>query len=118
MVACKDITIAKTENKTFQLTVQDENDAAVNITGGTLTFTVKRTAGDTLAKITKVSTDTAQIEIVDAPAGRADIKLVPTDTSTLEIGKYTYDIWLTQSGGDKNQILHGTFDLTETVGNV
>jgi hypothetical protein len=107
------ITIFKGEDKTIKLTVIDENRAPIDLAGATLTFTMKENIDDTTALITKVSTDVNQIEILSPTTdGRADIKLVPADTSGRDEGTYVFDIWVVLASGKQGPVIRpGQFML-------
>jgi hypothetical protein len=102
----EEITIYKGENKTFCLTVLDGNRDAYNLTGATLTLTVRPEICDNRVTFTKVSTDTDQIEIQSPPTdGLAHVKFVPADTEDLDHGTYAYDVWITLPSGNTQIII-------------
>lgn len=88
------ITIVQGENKSLRLSVTDKNDIVVDLTGSTLTLTVKSKVGETTNLIQKISTDIAEIKITDAVNGIAEIYFVPVDTQTLDPLDYVYDLWV------------------------
>lgn len=93
------------ENKTFLLTVLDEERNPANLTGATITFTVRKDF-DTAAVITKTSATPGEIDILAPPTdGLAKIFLVPADTSGLAPGQYIYDVWVELSGGEKINVI-------------
>lgn len=100
------IEIYKGESKTLLLTVLDENRDPQDLTGATLTMTVRKRITDTATVITKVSTTVTEIEI-QAPAtgGLAKIFLTPADTSSLAPGDYVYDIWTELASGRKSPVI-------------
>jgi hypothetical protein len=71
---------------------------AVNITGWSLAFTVKRAYGDAAALLSK--TTAAGITITDAANGVFRVTLASADTNnaTVGAGAYVYDVQRTDSG--------------------
>ena len=69
---------------------------AANITGWTLTFSIKKQYGDAAALLTK--TVGAGITIIDAANGVFQIALASADTAALETRQYVFDIQRTNSG--------------------
>lgn len=98
------ISIIRGQDKTFLVTVTDEN-GAVDLTGATAYATVKRsTKVDERDIIKKVSTDIAQIEILlqsGTTKGQYKIKFVPADTKPLEIKDYVFDSWVQLASGKR-----------------
>jgi len=89
---------------TLEVTVQDANGTAIDITGATLTWTMVLHPGAT-AKITK--TTTSGITLTDPTNGRADIALAETDTDTLDVDSYYYHDLKMVSGGATTYPLRG-----------
>jgi len=87
-------------SKTLELTVLDEAGDAFDLSGCTLWFTVKKAAADQQPVVQKKSDDVAEIQIVDAREGRADIYLLPADTFSLPAREYVFDVWVV-SGADR-----------------
>jgi len=101
--------ITKGQSKAYDLTFTTGDGTAQDITGATITFTVKRTLSDVDAVVTKTAT------ITDATAGKATITLAPTDTD-LDLGEYYYDIWLESSSIPALPIQRGKLVITWRVG--
>jgi len=53
--------------------------------------------------------------VYDATAGKIRLQLNPTDTSSVQAGRYLYDIELTSSSGDKSRALEGLVILTPEI---
>lgn len=101
------ICIIRGTSQTFRITVFDEANARVDLTGSTLYFTVALTAGGA-AEISKISTTPTEILILaqtGATLGQADIFLVPTDTTSLPLGLHVYDVWLELVTGERHVIV-------------
>lgn len=96
-------------------------DCGIDLTSGTLAFTVKRTttAAQADALITKASTDATQLEVTDATAGQFDVKLLAADTSALcdagKIEQLVYDVQLTDADGYIRTIARGAFRVHPDV---
>jgi hypothetical protein len=100
------IEIIRGSTKTFELEVHDENNEYVDLTGGRVIFTVKCDIGDTAPKIQKDSLAGAtQVDITVPKEGKAEIKLVPSDTQTLNLGEYVFDVWVVLASGSRNPVV-------------
>jgi len=99
------LTIAKGENSTVNLQVSDDTGAAVNITGSTITLTVKDDTDESAVRLQKVSTNPSEITITDAVGGLAEVYFVPADTVAIIADTYAYDIWIELAGGEQFQII-------------
>lgn len=100
------IEVYRGQSKTFELTIKDSTNAAVDLTGASIYFTVKKEVTDTVAIISKTTDDPLQAEIL-APNtdGKARIYLIPSDTSVLDVGDYLFDIWVQLSSGKRYPIV-------------
>ena len=94
------IEIIRGSSKTFELEVLDESDAAVDLTSARVVLTVKCSLVDPAPLIQKDSEGGAtQVEITAPREGKARIKFSPADTQTLDVGKYTFDVWVVLASG-------------------
>ena len=108
--------IRKGDTRTIEVTVKDSTGTVVNLTGGTLYFTVNATkipTDDTSAAIAKT------VSSFDAPTtGVQNITLSSSDTD-ITPGKYYYDAQFVTSGGvvmsTKQSVLTVLPDTTQTV---
>jgi hypothetical protein len=82
------ITFDRGEDVLLTVTMTPTTD----ITGWTLTFTMKQYFGDAAALITKSGS------ITSAVGGIFTITINSADTATLDPGSYQYDIWRTNTG--------------------
>jgi len=64
----------------------------VNITGATLTFSVKNDPNDPTALISKSTAVITEVALTTPVNGLAEIYLLPADTRDLEAGTYVYDV--------------------------
>lgn len=91
------VTIVRGASKKLALTVQDENDSPVDLTGSRLVFTLKTSLASEHPLLVKTSDDDSQILITSPTAGLAEVYILPADTKGLEPGQYVFDIWLIDS---------------------
>ena len=110
------ITISRGESATIFLQVLDSTNAVVDLTGGKVYFTVKVTVKDTTPLIQKTSDLITQIVITYPRLGKCEIILDASNTNTLDVGTYTYDIWVMLSSGKKYPVIKpSVFEIEESV---
>lgn len=95
------------------LTVACALSPVVDISGWSLQFTVRPTAGSPTAYITK-TTGGSGITITNGPLSLFTITLASADTSVLLPGTYNYDIQRTGSGVHR-ELMIGTLTLVAPV---
>jgi len=105
------LNIIKGNNKVFEITLTDDDDNAMDLTGGTLNFTLTDWRGEVI--LTKTSDIVAEIEIVDAEAGQSQIKFVPADTTGVDIGTHIFYVNLTDVSSQIFTVLTGNFILMD-----
>lgn len=95
---------------TFQkiLTLQDADEAAVDLTGCSVEWSLR--SGDT----THQYTDT-QISITDAAAGQVTMVLTPTETRDLAGVVWAYEVTITFSDTTRETVLQGTLSFGREV---
>ena len=107
------ISITRGDTETISLTFTDENDAALDITGYTIYFTVKKkadiTKDDSFSVIQKDVTTHS-----NPTGGLSEIVLSNVDTAIGE-GDYIYDIQTKDSSGNISTVIFGTFSVTNDV---
>jgi len=100
------ISIIRGSSKTYALAVTDKNGEPVDLTGSRVIFSVKATFCEEDALIRKDSANgTTEIEITNALGGLADIKMVPSDTNTMNAGEYVFDVWVILSSGKQYPVI-------------
>lgn len=99
------ITIIRGSSKTVELTVTDDNNAAVDLSDGKIYLSVKVSPSDERPLIQKVSTDITQIEIHLPRQGKAKIYFVPADTQNLDPHEYTFDVWAILASGKRYPVI-------------
>lgn len=93
-------------SKTLLLTVADSSTAKpVNLTGARVIFTVKRRLEDQNPVIQKTSDYSTQVLLTTPTAGQAEIYLTPSDTQTLEVKDYVFDIWVVLASGKRYAVV-------------
>lgn len=107
------VEVPRGSNKVIALVVVDQDGNPVDLTGSTVTLTV-RTALGTAVALSKTAT------FSDPVTGRAEVNLVPADTVDLTAGSYTYDVWVvfpTLPSATKYQIVPpSAFVVAQPVG--
>jgi len=110
-----DVSIYQNNNKDLEVTVTDENDNVVNLTGAQLEFKVVDWRNNEL--ISKMSTaGPTQIEITDPPAGKATIYLEPTDTENIPPGTYACYMDLITATNKRYTVDTGDFKIFAAAG--
>jgi hypothetical protein len=100
------ISIIRGQSKTYALAVTDKNGDPVDLTGSRVIFSVKTSFCAEDALIRKDSNNgTTEIEITNALGGLADIKIVPSDTNTLDATEYIFDVWVVLSSGKQYPVI-------------
>jgi hypothetical protein len=99
------ISIIRGSSKTLKLTVTDENDAVVNLTGATIYFSVKVGERDPQPLFQKSSLNPAQAEITTPREGVALIYLQPSDTQSLDPHEYVFDVWTVLANGKRYPVV-------------
>lgn len=105
--------ITQGEHKTLRVTVKDANKQLQNLNGWQMFFTLKKRYDDVTPLILKRSTlaggDDTQIVFVlpqsGTTKGLARIFLLPSDSTTLEVGDYVCDCWAVDPGGIRTTIV-------------
>jgi hypothetical protein len=103
------ISWARGAEGSIKIKVVNESGAAVDISAGTLTMSVKRLSTDTAPQMHVAATGMAS-------DGTASFPLVAADTASLALDIYRADFWLTLAG-KKSQVIRGSnFSIGESVG--
>jgi hypothetical protein len=119
------LTIDRGASKTFLITVLDNNNAQVDLTGALVWFTVKERLEDVTPVISKrnlaAGGDNAQALVLlpqtGTTKGQFEIYLVPSDTACLKTDhSYVFDIWVELTSGKRYQVVKKrTFIIEEAV---
>lgn len=102
--------ITHTRKDTFvrDLTFKDANGAAIDLTGAAVAFTLKRDPSDA----TPLATAAA---VISAPLTGVCRITVAAATMDIPEGVYSYDVQLTDAGGEVTTVLKGPFSVTYNV---
>ena len=107
----KKIEVKRGDSATFDITFTDDDDVAIDLTNGTVFFTVKRKVTDTDAE----AVISEESSVFEAPlTGVAIISLAPADTAELE-GVYSYDVQLKDNDGNISSSDKGKFVILKDV---
>jgi len=114
------IQIHKGNHGTWLLTVYDENDDTIDLTGAGVIFTVKKTKTTPAVSVQRRSPDAGgsinEIEILDqvTSPGQCYVKIIPANTRDLDAGDYVYDVKVI-IGGQEKTVVDSKFTLLEAV---
>lgn len=101
-----EVEIYRGASKTYELEVVDGEEHAVDLTGARIVLTVKCDAMDPAPLIQKDSqVGAAQVDITHPKEGLAEIKFVPSDTQTLDVGEYVFDVWVVLLSGTRGPVI-------------
>lgn len=100
------IEIYRGASKTYELEVVDGEDHAVDLTGARVVFSVKCDLSDPAPLVQKDSqVGPTQIDITLPKEGIAEIKLLPSDTQTMDVGEYIFDVWVVLASGTRGPVI-------------
>lgn len=108
-----DFTMFKGDTKVLEVTVKDQDDAVVDISGTLIKWQLAKKSKDTTALISKSTVD-GSITIVDGPNGRFNVLLEPEDTEELPAKAYYHEAEV-NDGGLISTVMTGTATLVETL---
>lgn len=89
-------------------TIRNQDGDAVNLAGGAMRFSVKRSPTDVAYIISK------PCGITDAPNGKFNVSLLPTETA-IAVSDYVYDIQLQLGSGAVHTVRKGTFTILRDI---
>ena len=108
MSSISNIFIDQGENFTTTVTVSDANGDAVSLSGYSVAAQIRKSHLS--------STSTAfTASISNASAGEITISLTDSQTTSLEAGRYVYDVLITASGGTKTRVVEGQVTVNPSV---
>lgn len=111
-----DISIRKGNHKDVPFQVKD-GATILSLAGATVELMVKEDLADidSAAKITKISSEAAEMTIDSEALGKFTVHFIPTDTSTLDAGNYFYDIRIITSGSKEYNTEREGFAILDVV---
>lgn len=100
------IEIYRGASKTYELEVLDADNHPVDLTSARIVLSVKCDLADPSPRIQKDSdVGATQIDITEPTLGKAEIKFVPSDTQTMDVGEYTFDVWVVLASGTRGPVI-------------
>ncbi len=102
-------------SKTFELTVKDATGAAIDLTGSSIYFTVKKSLKDPLPLIQKSAVSALQIELTAPRSGGASIYLDPSDTQSMDSGNYVFDVIAILANGKRYVVIPPSVFIIEST---
>jgi hypothetical protein len=101
-----EIEIYRGSSKTYELTVVDAESEAVDLTSARIVLSVKCALDDQAPLIQKDSNvGAAEVDITHPKEGIAEIKFVPGDTHTMDVGEYIFDVWVVLASGTRGPVI-------------
>ena len=108
MASISNIFIDQGADFTTTVTVTDSNGDAVSLAGYSVAAQIRKTFLS--------STSTAfTASISNASAGEITISLTDSQTTSLDAGRYVYDVLITASGGTKTRVVEGQVTVNPSV---
>ena len=108
MASISNIFIDQGATFTTTVTVTDANGDAVALSGYSVAAQIRKTF---LSSTATAFTAT----ISNASAGEITISLTDTQTTSLESGRYVYEVLITASGGTKTRVVEGQVTVNPSV---
>lgn len=103
-------------DRRLRVYIRDGDMNIVDLTGATCVFTVKLTKNDTSPVIQKSTAVSGEGEIGSADQGECFFYILPSDTDSLDIAQYVYDVKVTLSDGKTYTAVEGVVNLLQGVG--
>ena len=102
-----------------EIIVVNESGVAVDLTNSTGIASFKRDLTDTSYSFQRKNTagggGADEIEMSNPTGGICKLHIVPANTSGLQWGQYSYDVWLKLSSGKQYTVIHDDLILIERV---
>lgn len=109
----QDVELWEGEYKEIPFSVVDEDSAAVNITGATLTWRMCSDGPDGTTLISKTSS--SGITVVSASGGTAKIVLAESDTPSYGGDSYYHELVIEDSSGHSEVAFIGTITINKSA---
>lgn len=103
-------------DRQLRLLVRNGNLQIIDLTGATAVFTVKLRKSDTVPIFTKSTAIVGEGMIGAADEGEAFFFIEPSDTDSLDICQYVWDVTVTLSDGKVYTVSSGLLNLLQPVG--
>ena len=102
-------------NRRLRCYVRDGDLNIIDLTGATCVFTVKMSKSDTSPTIQKSTAVSGEGQIGSADQGECFFYILPTDTDSIDIAQYVYDVTVTLADGNSYTVVEGVLNLLEPV---
>jgi hypothetical protein len=109
MATISNIFIDQGANFTTTVTISDSDGSALDLTGYTALAQIRKTYESTTA------TDFTTTFDADRTTGKISISLTNAQTSTLEYGRYVYDLVVTDVSSVKTRVVEGIATVNPSV---
>jgi hypothetical protein len=106
--ATYNITALRNATVRLDFTIANEDTTPIDLTGYIID-------SDIYSPTSETRVESFVTTIIDAANGEFQLSLDPPDTLGLLPGNYSYDVSLTQPGGDRYYWLKGAFIVEETI---
>ena len=111
-----DLSIYRGDSKTWNLSFTDSDGQAINITGYTIFFTVKKKNSYTDDTVDTDAVIQKNVTVhTDPEQGQTQLVLQPSDTSSVIPAVYVYDMQLKDDSGTILTFISGNFTITADV---
>ena len=115
MAKTLNFTMHSGDSKNIIVTVKDENDAVVDITGATVDWQMARSQNSATPDLVKSTTGGNGITLTDPVNGVFTVALDATDSDDF-IGAYYHEAQVTDAGGKISTVIIGTITvLTDLI---
>ena len=112
----QNFTMFQGNDASLRFTIIDENDDALDLTGGIVHWSLALNNLKKPALIVKASDDVDPlVEITDAPGGVVTVTLIGDDTKTLSGGRYYHELELVDFEGNVSTLSTGHIILVPTL---
>jgi hypothetical protein len=101
------------DTKNVRITVYDENDAVFNISGCTIRWRLMRSKMASASLVTKATG--SGIVITDGPNGLFTVTLAPTDTASLNHGRYYHEAEVVDGSGNVATVTVGEITINRDI---
>jgi len=105
--------------KVYTIAVTYDTGKPVDLTGGSLVFSVKSEMSDERPVLYKNSASSADLVIAAGRGGLGTLLIRPNDTKRLPIKEYWYDLWVTLASGAQTPVIGpSVLDLRGAIGSI
>jgi hypothetical protein len=102
-------------NRRLRVYIRDGDLNIVDLTGATCIFTVKMTKNDTSPTIQKSTAVSGEGQIGSPDQGECFFYILPSDTDSLAIAQYVFDVTVILADGNEYTSVEGVLNLLQPV---